>query len=163
MEKQVNQRPKEVNEAIEAYIKSHYHYDTASGCVRRADGSRVKGCQDNRGYIQVSFDVKTLSVRVRMHQIVWVLHNGRLPKQIDHINGDRGDNRYENLREATTSENNLNAVHPWKPNAKTGLPGICLTSDGRYGTSLGNIKIRCRDKYQLFQTITLLGRNYSAT
>ena len=159
----MNQRPKEVNEAIEAYIKSHWHYDASSGCVRRADGSRVKGYQDDKGYLIVSFRNKSRIEKIKMHHLVWALHNGRLPKQIDHINGDRGDNRFENLREATARENSLNAVYPWKPNAKTGLPGICLKSDGRYGTSLGNRLLRSRDKYELLQTITLLGRNYSAT
>jgi hypothetical protein len=31
-----------------------------------------------------------------------------LPKEIDHINGDRQDNRLENLREVTRSQNQLN-------------------------------------------------------
>ena len=163
MEKLVNQRPKEVNEAIEAYIKSHYHYDTSSGCVRRADGSRVKGCVKNNGYIKTSFQAKGKYTYLLMHHIVWFLCTGHLPKQLDHINGDRGDNRYENLREATGTENNLNSVHPWKPNKKTGLPGVCLKSDGRYETSLGNKHFRSRDKYQLFHDITLLGRQYQST
>ena len=163
MENQVNQRPKEVNEAIVAYIKSHYHYDASSGCVRRADGSRVVGYAKRSGYIDVCLNINRKNEYVKMHHIVWVLYEGRLPRQIDHINGDRGDNRFENLREATARENSLNAVYPWKPNAKTGLPGVCLKSDGRYETSLGNKHFRSRDKYQLFHDITLLGRTYSAT
>ena len=163
MEKLVNQRPKEVNEAIEAYIKSHYHYDTPNGCVRRADGSRVEGYQDDKGYLIVSFRNKGRIEKIRMHHVVWALKNGHLPKQIDHINGDKTDNRVENLREATTRENNLNSAYPWKPNPETGLPSICLCADGRYVARLGSRHIRSRDKYELFQTITLLGRQYQST
>ncbi|MER9176684.1 HNH endonuclease [Mesorhizobium sp. M0955] len=43
------------------------------------------------------------------HRAAWAVHYGRLPEgQIDHINGDPSDNRIENLREATQSQNNAN-------------------------------------------------------
>jgi hypothetical protein len=45
----------------------------------------------------------------KMHQIVWALHHGKMPNdQIDHINGDRSDNRISNLREATQQQNAMN-------------------------------------------------------
>lgn len=45
----------------------------------------------------------------RAHRIIWMMVNGRDPKvHIDHINGDKADNRIANLREATTSENKFN-------------------------------------------------------
>ena len=45
---------------------------------------------------------------VAEHQLIWLLHHGRWPTQIDHINRDRVDNRIENLREVTDSENQRN-------------------------------------------------------
>lgn len=44
------------------------------------------------------------------HRALWVLAHGRNPSgQIDHINGDRTDNRIENLRDCTPSQNAQNA------------------------------------------------------
>jgi len=44
----------------------------------------------------------------KVHRLIFLLEHGYLPKEIDHINGDRQDNRLENLREATRSENQFN-------------------------------------------------------
>lgn len=44
----------------------------------------------------------------KAHRLIFLLQNGYLPKEIDHINGDRADNRIENLREATRSQNQFN-------------------------------------------------------
>lgn len=44
------------------------------------------------------------------HRLVWLYVYGHFPPDdIDHINGDRTDNRINNLRLATRSQNNMNA------------------------------------------------------
>lgn len=48
--------------------------------------------------------------RIRAHQVVFALHYGRWANgPIDHINGDRADNRPSNLREVTFAQNAWNA------------------------------------------------------
>ena len=43
------------------------------------------------------------------HRLVWMYHYGMFPeKQLDHINRVKTDNRIENLREATASQNRYN-------------------------------------------------------
>jgi hypothetical protein len=40
-----------------------------------------------------------------VHRIVYLLENGYVPRYVDHINGNRDDNRIENLRGASSHEN----------------------------------------------------------
>lgn len=48
-------------------------------------------------------------VNVLSHRAAWAIHYGYWPnRQIDHINGDRSDNRILNLRLATFEQNNRN-------------------------------------------------------
>lgn len=43
------------------------------------------------------------------HRVIWAMVHGYWPDEdLDHINGDRADNRIDNLREATRSENLCN-------------------------------------------------------
>lgn len=58
----------------------------------------------NRGYKVVGLNYKNTLV----HKIIFIMHHGYAPKYIDHINGNRSDNRIENLREATISQNGCN-------------------------------------------------------
>jgi len=44
----------------------------------------------------------------KAHRLIFMLHHGYMPKEIDHINGNRADNRIENLREVTRSQNQYN-------------------------------------------------------
>lgn len=44
----------------------------------------------------------------KAHRLIFMLHHGYVPNEIDHINGDRSDNRIENLRETTRSQNQYN-------------------------------------------------------
>jgi hypothetical protein len=46
------------------------------------------------------------------HRIVWLLHYGSLPKQLDHIDGNPANNCIENLREASYEGNNRNKKIP---------------------------------------------------
>jgi hypothetical protein len=44
----------------------------------------------------------------KVHRLIFLLEHGYLPSEIDHINNDRLDNRLENLRPASRSENQCN-------------------------------------------------------
>jgi len=64
------------------------------------------GIRNDKGYVIISF--KNCSYRA--HKLVWILeHNEPPPDVIDHINRCRWDNRPQNLRRASRSENAMNA------------------------------------------------------
>lgn len=59
----------------------------------------------NGGYRQV----RVYGKWYKSHRLVWLLHTGNWPKdQIDHINKDKLDNRFTNLRDVSNYENCLN-------------------------------------------------------
>lgn len=64
----------------------------------------------------------------RAHRLAWLLMTGAWPKEsIDHINGDRSDNRWSNLREADPSENMWNQRK--RSDNASGVKGVRFWSD----------------------------------
>lgn len=50
------------------------------------------------------------NIQMKAHRVVWAICKGEWPQaHIDHINGDTGDNRIENLRDVSASVNMRNA------------------------------------------------------
>lgn len=63
------------------------------------------GCIDgSTGYVKVKCGGKMYYA----HRIIWMMHKGQTNTTIDHINGNPSDNRLENLREASKSQNQSN-------------------------------------------------------
>lgn len=68
---------------------------------------REAGSVRRDGYIQVCVNYKKLLA----HRLAWFMTYNIWPKyQIDHVNGNRSDNRLCNLREATPSQNSQNVI-----------------------------------------------------
>lgn len=67
------------------------------------------------------------------HRLAWLLHYGEWPSNhIDHKNLNAGDNRIENLREATNSQNGANK----KARCKSGLKGAYKAGRGGWYSSI---------------------------
>lgn len=56
------------------------------------------------------------------HQLIWFMHHGTWAPALDHINGDRADNRIENLRICNQVQNMQNASR--RKDNTTGVKGV---------------------------------------
>lgn len=93
-----------------------FTWKIATGCVTVGD---IADCRHRNGYIKVSIDDK----RYLAHRLVFLYMTGSMPKDtVDHINMDKSDNRWDNLREATYSQNGCN--RKVKKNSGTGFKGV---------------------------------------
>lgn len=72
---------------------------------RRVLSGKKAGCIRNDGYVVVRLRQKQYAA----HRIIFMMHNGWLPDHVDHIDCNRLNNKIENLRAATKSENLRNA------------------------------------------------------
>ena len=87
-------------------------YDPETGVFtwKVASSRRVKpgdttGCPDSGGYLLIRVDGRLRSA----HRLAFIAMTGSpLSTNVDHINGDRADNRWCNLRMATSSQNSHN-------------------------------------------------------
>ena len=99
-------------------IQAVLQYDPLTGSFSRKTGKRKIGWLAH-GYINIGIDGQ----KFRAHRLAWILMTGAWPDLcIDHINGDRADNRWENLRLATSSQNQQNR-HTRK-DSRVGLKGV---------------------------------------
>lgn len=98
-------------------LKLLLSYDSATGLFTRlSTGSfnpNVKpGCAAgcvSHGYRYIRVD----GARYAAHRLAWFCTYGMWPScELDHVNGDKDDNRIANLREATRSQNMANTDKP---------------------------------------------------
>lgn len=106
-------------------FKERDRQDFVSDLTYRRHLSRVgtvAGSPNNEGYVKLHIDGAYYSA----HRVAWLIMTGELisyPEfEIDHINGNRSDNRWINLRKVTKSENQRNAGQ--RVNNTSGVHGV---------------------------------------
>lgn len=113
-------------------------YWTNNGPIKMR--GKLAGTINERGYVKVSVADK----RYGVHQIVFAMHNGYIPENIDHINGNKSDNRIENLRPATKAQNGYNRKLP--PNNTSGAKNVSYRAD----TNKWRVDVRVDGKSHCF-------------
>ena len=102
------------------------------GPNKRTD--RPAGAVNRDGYRRIKYMYRLYAV----HRLVWAYHGNEPVAFIDHINGDVSDNRIENLRGATHSQNCMNRRVRF--DSKSGVKGVtrkkgkwhaCVTLDSK--------------------------------
>jgi hypothetical protein len=92
-------------------LKSILHYSPETGVFSAVvDRPRAKAGEEvgtilPNGYVHIMVRGKFC----KGHRLAWFYMTGEWPsEQIDHINGERSDNRWCNLRECSNEQNSLN-------------------------------------------------------
>ena len=99
-------------ELTQARLRELLDYDPLTGVFvhkttrgRLCKAGQVAGYLHQWGYIHINISGKIY----KAHRLAWLyVHGSFPPNHIDHINGNRSDNRLVNLRPATKSENGCN-------------------------------------------------------
>ena len=142
-------------------IKSLFDYhDGTLYWKQDRGGNRCKGKAagtKNGRYLQIQLYAKAYKV----HRLIFALFNGFWPNEIDHINGDAFDNRIENLRAATRSQNcqNTKTQH----NNTSGVRGVCWHKrlkkwQVRIGNSAKRIHLGYFDNFELAELVAIEAR-----
>lgn len=113
----------------ELALNEFYYVDGSLYFKRSKDNQIDKGDLAggiaSHGYIQARLG----RGRYLLHRIIFMMHHGYLPKYIDHIDHDRLNNRIENLRECTFSQNRCNT--PRQMSNTSGEKGVSWDKECR--------------------------------
>lgn len=99
-------------------------YVPETGEFLRPDGSDA-----THAYVKGYRGISVGGTKVLAHRVAWHVMRGGVPDVIDHINRNKADNRWANLRAATTSDNLCNRGA--QSNNTSGVPGVALDRHGR--------------------------------
>ena len=98
---------------LQRWLHKQLYYDPGTGeFYWQVSGNgksvgKIAGSLHHTGYIIIMVD----KVNYPAHQLAWVYMKGEWPRYtIDHKNLNKADNKWENLREATRSQNKINGI-----------------------------------------------------
>jgi len=97
----------------------HFWWLSNTGKLYKRDILNPAGTVQPAGYVTIRFNKKSYY----LHRLAFLFQTGKFPThQVDHINGNKSDNRWINLRESTQAQNMQN--RSISRNNKSGYTGV---------------------------------------
>lgn len=106
------------------YLKNNFTYDPLTGIFKRnTDGYVCTKPDPSNGYLRI----RIKRVLYYLHRLIWLYQTGETDiEQIDHINRNRVDNRFCNLRNVSRQTNAVNKTK--QSNNTSGVTGVYFES-----------------------------------
>lgn len=122
----------------QSYLKSVFHYCPDSGMFTRKTVTcnsvkigDVSKDVNNHGYVQICIK----SVLMSAHQLAFLYMEGKFPpNQVDHIDHNRSNNSWKNLRKVTRDQNLQN--QKFHSNNTSGVTGVSRHGNDRWLTEI---------------------------
>lgn len=133
---------------VEMFESTKHQKRVAATWNSRWAGKEALTNIDNHGYRRGA----VLGIDVRAHRVVWALVHGQWPEgEIDHVNGNRQDNRLKNLRCVPRTENRRNQKTPLTNTS--GCIGVYFRTDtqkweAKIGVNGKMISAGCFDSFE---------------
>lgn len=120
--------PMNPKELTVAKLRESLIYEPATGIFRRRKTKMVAGClKPATGYRYV----RVCGIQHLAHRLAWLYMTGEWPdQQVDHRDCNRANNRWSNLRSASSSQNKMNSST--RCDNALGHRGINRTSSGNF-------------------------------
>lgn len=130
-----------------AWLRERYKYDPETGVfINLARPGKPIGALTDRGYVSIAIAGRGY----RAHRLAWLYMTGEWPThQIDHIDGNRANNSFSNLRDVPGYANKQNTKK--QSNNTSGYTGVYLHKPS--GLWCARIKHRRDHRYQPVQRV----------
>lgn len=136
----INAAP-EVKELSQAKLLAMFSYDPDTGVVTSKRTGRPIGVENDRGYLVWNVNGK----KYKLHRLIWMMVSGSWPSGlVDHKDGDKKNNRWSNLRDATEAVNSQNRIRA-RRDSSSGTLGV-RTVDKDKHTAAIEIRVNGRRK-----------------
>jgi hypothetical protein len=136
------QAEKEMRDLTVDLLKETFEYNKETGDLiwkirkQKVVKGAIAGSIVPEGYRVIQLNAKFY----KAHRLVYLMHKGYLPKTLDHINGDRADNRIENLRAVSAGQNQHN--RKLNSNNTSGYKGVAWDKENKNWTTYINLEGR---------------------